>query len=338
MNRLASCVFLLIGTTFSDTILTKAYEDIHEVKCRNYKDILPNGACMKYLSKYKIYQSISRSKSENKDLEQLVIFRFVVKNPTKPYFRRLLGLYYEYASLSPCSNVQAFNRLFDAFGVYVKTLITKHWDCVEIIIQLLCFVRHPTCLQSVIDNKTIISPPCLRNCKNNKCFILMLEILEKLQSFHEICPRKASDQSFYINMTQCFPLPHEDMNNIERCQLLRFTQGKRNFTTNCFQDNGGSYNGSVNVTITGKTCMPWSINPFLSSPVYSDLQSNFCRNPQGYARAPWCYVNETSRHWEYCNIPECVLDVGEQCPYSTCDIEHPGKTTELIVQFQESYL
>ncbi|XP_057315808.1 uncharacterized protein LOC130656883 isoform X2 [Hydractinia symbiolongicarpus] len=324
MNWLASCVLLLIGTSFSDTILTESYKDIHEIKCRNYKEILPNGACMKYLSKYKIYQSIKRSKSRNKDFEWIIIFNLVKKNPAIPYLRRAVGLIVEQIRPRSCVNIQAFDQMFDTIRVNIETYFTKVLDCVDKIIQILCFVKHPTCLRSVIDNQTIISPPCRRICKNNKCIGLMLEILKKVQSLHEICPRKVNDQSFNINLTQgCANFPHEDMNNIERCQLLH-TEGKRNFTTKCFQDNGGSYNGSVNVTITGKTCLPWSINPFLSYPVYSDLQSNFCRNPQGYARAPWCYVNITSRHWEYCNIPKCVNG-------STVQTTHAGMTKLLLV-------
>lgn len=82
---------------------------------------------------------------------------------------------------------------------------------------------------------------------------------------------------------------------------------KKNYTNHCYEGNGASYNGTVNKTATGMTCLPWSINPFLSQPIYNNLQNNFCRNPQGYGKVPWCYINKASRLWEYCDIPTCLI-------------------------------
>ncbi|XP_057302000.1 plasminogen-like [Hydractinia symbiolongicarpus] len=95
------------------------------------------------------------------------------------------------------------------------------------------------------------------------------------------------------------------MNNIEKCQNIG-KKSKENSSITCYNGDGILYNGTVNITSTGKTCLPWNINPFLSSRVYSNLINNYCRNPQGYATAPWCYVNATNRDWEYCDVPKCT--------------------------------
>ena len=37
---------------------------------------------------------------------------------------------------------------------------------------------------------------------------------------------------------------------------------------------------------------------------------NFCRNPEGDLKGPWCYTTDPSVRWGYCHIPDC----------DTCDI------------------
>ena len=32
---------------------------------------------------------------------------------------------------------------------------------------------------------------------------------------------------------------------------------------------------------------------------------NYCRNPGGYRERPWCYVNEVTKEWEFCDVPKC---------------------------------
>ena len=36
----------------------------------------------------------------------------------------------------------------------------------------------------------------------------------------------------------------------------------------------------------------------------SGLDSNYCRNPDGEPRA-WCYTSESSKRWDYCDVPVC---------------------------------
>ena len=90
-----------------------------------------------------------------------------------------------------------------------------------------------------------------------------------------------------------------------------------------YSDDGASYVGTINTTLSGQTCQPWKdqyphqhfyddISAFADSSVYSSTSmddiSNFCRNPsidQIYDAAPWCYTMDKEVRKEYCDIPRC---------------------------------
>ena len=69
---------------------------------------------------------------------------------------------------------------------------------------------------------------------------------------------------------------------------------------------GIRYNGTVNVTESGRYCQPWDS----TTPHYHPLTSlyrpyleghNYCRNPEGRGKRPWCYTMDPAVRWEYCN-------------------------------------
>lgn len=37
----------------------------------------------------------------------------------------------------------------------------------------------------------------------------------------------------------------------------------------------------------------------------ADLESNYCRNPDGDSQGPWCYTTDVNKRWESCSIPSC---------------------------------
>ncbi|ROL52489.1 Plasminogen [Anabarilius grahami] len=41
----------------------------------------------------------------------------------------------------------------------------------------------------------------------------------------------------------------------------------------------------------------------------ADLESNFCRNPDGDKGGPWCYTTDPEKRWEHCDIQDCT----EEC-------------------------
>lgn len=73
--------------------------------------------------------------------------------------------------------------------------------------------------------------------------------------------------------------------------------------------NGISYKGDIFVTRTNKTCLDWmKINSlellFFENEVISDAK-NFCRNPGGRKKKPWCFYNKNPLLWDFCSIPNC---------------------------------
>ncbi|XP_078494065.1 uncharacterized protein LOC113474824 [Ciona intestinalis] len=86
----------------------------------------------------------------------------------------------------------------------------------------------------------------------------------------------------------------------------------------CFIDEGVDYTGDVSVAISGLNCQLWSLKSphthrYLTSGSGIELTGKLCRNPSplGTRKAPWCFVDDSSVRWEYCNIPRCPGHEGE---------------------------
>ena len=83
--------------------------------------------------------------------------------------------------------------------------------------------------------------------------------------------------------------------------------------------NGTDYQGKVAVTVTGKTCQPWTAQSPHShtrnnqekfpDATLADAE-NFCRNPDNTFNGPWCYTMERDTRWERCDVPACE-EIGE---------------------------
>ena len=80
----------------------------------------------------------------------------------------------------------------------------------------------------------------------------------------------------------------------------------------CYNDDnlGTRYNGTINITESGRTCQPWDSNtphfhPITSLYRYYLEGHNYCRNPEGRGKRPWCYTMDPNMRWEYCNVTHC---------------------------------
>jgi len=73
---------------------------------------------------------------------------------------------------------------------------------------------------------------------------------------------------------------------------------------------GIHYNGTVNVTQSGRVCQGWDSNTPHFHPITSLYRPyleghNYCRNPEGHCNHPWCYTMDPNVRWEYCNVSLC---------------------------------
>nr|XP_039251938.1 plasminogen-like [Styela clava] len=79
----------------------------------------------------------------------------------------------------------------------------------------------------------------------------------------------------------------------------------------CYICNGYGYVGNLTQTISGKTCQRWDAShPHQHSNHPSqkpgrNLDSNFCRNPDGDTK-PWCYTTDPNTRWEHCDLERCT--------------------------------
>ncbi|XP_061195828.1 uncharacterized protein LOC133204068 [Saccostrea echinata] len=69
---------------------------------------------------------------------------------------------------------------------------------------------------------------------------------------------------------------------------------------------GVLYQGTKNVTETGRTCQRWDAqNPHEHGyDVFSIAQENYCRNFD--REEPWCFTNDSGVRWELCGVDICV--------------------------------
>ncbi|XP_057302343.1 muscle, skeletal receptor tyrosine protein kinase-like isoform X2 [Hydractinia symbiolongicarpus] len=295
-------IMLQIGTHIV-AIINSVYSP---TRCISYKKVLPNGICIDELKKYRVAQTSIKARSVNNRGKWVKAFLSFVEN--KPftkvqlYGKRLFQEYFTRNRFLNCTDNPKLKR----FLQHVKTNLFKKISirCVSSIRRLLCHLLHPVCFKSE-DGNIILSPPCRRLCTESDCENFGKTWLYNITlQLHKLCPNRIRDPSKEQHLYSCTQFPMADIKNIEKCQNKVETKNKH-FSELCYDGKNTSYNGTVNITSTGKACLPWNINPFLSSPVYSNLKNNYCRNPQGYATSPWCYVNATNRDWEFCDVPKC---------------------------------
>uniref|UniRef100_A0AAV2IXU0 Hepatocyte growth factor n=1 Tax=Knipowitschia caucasica TaxID=637954 RepID=A0AAV2IXU0_KNICA len=80
--------------------------------------------------------------------------------------------------------------------------------------------------------------------------------------------------------------------------------------TECYEDTGETYQGTLSITRSGIPCANWSqhINSADSHSTISHvwLEKNYCRNPDRDKHGPWCYTNPNTRlSWDYCKLKQC---------------------------------
>eukprot|EP00105_Crassostrea_gigas_P043020 XP_019927168.1 PREDICTED: hepatocyte growth factor-like [Crassostrea gigas] len=95
------------------------------------------------------------------------------------------------------------------------------------------------------------------------------------------------------------------------------------FPRNCKKTaNGVDYYGKTNVSKSGSPYNYWA-DTSERSQAYTFLKDhfNFCRNPFGDDKKPWCYSGST---WDYCDIP--MYDFSRSCKKTANGVDYYGGT------------
>ncbi|CAG0896026.1 unnamed protein product, partial [Darwinula stevensoni] len=124
----------------------------------------------------------------------------------------------------------------------------------------------------------------------------------------------------YCDIPYCYELLESISTIFNSMNRLAIADGgnKRDEYPHCLlTEMGTEYIGTMKKTKTGKDCLPWdshsdkligpenhSIYDFYFATREPRYHKNYCRNP-GPKDKPWCWVNDTTIQWEYCDIPSC---------------------------------
>ena len=82
-------------------------------------------------------------------------------------------------------------------------------------------------------------------------------------------------------------------------------------STGCFTGTGEKYRANVSVTEKGFICQQWNATKpryhLLSPEDYPEIQGghNYCRNPGGNKKKPWCFTTGDHTEFDFCDIPRC---------------------------------
>ncbi|CAG0887595.1 unnamed protein product [Darwinula stevensoni] len=189
---------------------------------------------------------------------------------------------------------------------------------------------YPECLQTEMGKEYVGTTRKTRS--GNPCLRWDTQPFGKLEDFdpnltyddHFRFGNPASHQDFCRNPTLkekpwCFVSDLEkiwDYCDIPRCPDLH------NKTECKWTHNGEEYAGTLNVTVSGRLCLPWNDSGLLDKfwPKFpEDVTSenhNFCRNPTGKKDLPYCFVgfDNDEKTFEGCDIPFCPLHyLHERC-------------------------
>ncbi|KAI5615090.1 plasminogen precursor [Silurus asotus] len=109
---------------------------------------------------------------------------------------------------------------------------------------------------------------------------------------------------------------------------------KKDYLLECVRGIGSDYRGTRTKTKSGTLCQRWD-STFPHVPTHTkikhpkaDLESNYCRNPEGDSNGPWCYTVDVNKRWEYCDIPSCT----EECMYCSGE-NYRGKISNTVLGY-----
>ncbi|KAK2917286.1 prothrombin [Channa argus] len=173
----------------------------------------------------------------------------------------------------------------------------------------------PSCLANdVFLNSQLASQVLVRNRRANHLFEERKPGNLERECMEEICSHEEAREVFeQTDKTEKFWMKYMD------CKGTKLTRTANNIDTirqcisgHCISGTGKSYEGQINITISGRECQHWRhsfphpiIREFNASAPNSTLKENFCRNPDNRPGGPWCYTKDPTVQKETCKVPKC---------------------------------
>ncbi|XP_071405510.1 plasminogen-like isoform X2 [Pithys albifrons albifrons] len=119
---------------------------------------------------------------------------------------------------------------------------------------------------------------------------------------------------------QCLTLAENAKMTVMFASVDAVLYEKRIYLLECKRGIGKDYRGTEARTWKGILCQKWAekiphkTNYTPEKYPNAGLEENYCRNPDGDERGPWCYTTDPAIRYDYCNIPDCedqVMQTGE---------------------------
>lgn len=207
---------------------------------------------------------------------------------------------------------------------------------------LLLFLLHSCLANHVFLSSQRASQVLVRSRRANQLFEEMKPGNLERECVEEVCDHEEAREVFeQPDKTENFWAVYLD------CKGTQMTRTQQNINIvrqciegQCIFGKGVNYDGNVNITQSGRPCQYWRhsfphpiMREFNISEPNSNLDENFCRNPDNRPEGPWCFTQDPTVQKEACRVPTC----GEDFVPSTVAPE-PDQTEECLPNYGVDYV
>lgn len=98
---------------------------------------------------------------------------------------------------------------------------------------------------------------------------------------------------------------HDVMRNLQTSSC-----GGNNMMCGCSDVRQTDYRGHFMVSQNGFRCAEWSMAADYPNQGLED--GPYCRNPHGVGERAWCFVENASVMWDYCNVAMCQVESSQE--------------------------